>query len=84
MTEYERDHLSPADRDDICLALLFWCYKGHEVSGSGCRTNVQTEAHLWRVNRALDLAEKIGVRKQFLRLNLDHPLFSVTVKELED
>jgi len=74
--------LTEEDKDNLCNALLLFVYKGHVV---GKYLNApQIEFHLSRVNLALNLAEKIGLRRRLLNLILEHPVLTVVCSKLND
>lgn len=69
------------DKDDLALAILLWRYVGHRLTGSGHRRSSPSMESERRAYKALEMAKKLGVKDEYLKVVFDKPILVVKVLE---
>lgn len=73
--------LTDRDRAELAEAVLVWRYTRHLIDPAHRGfPSIESEEAAYR---AIDLAKLIGVKDEFLKLMFDHPVLSISVKNLE-
>lgn len=78
-----RQLLSADQRQALAEALLLWRYVGHMDTGAAKLSLVPDTASETRAYLALDLAKRIGVKTEYLRVLWATDVLSVSVRNLD-